>query len=70
MGASIFTKDIEKAEHLAAHVLEAGTCVVNDMVVSDPALPFGGIKASGYGRELGELGLKSFVNVKTVVINR
>jgi succinate-semialdehyde dehydrogenase/glutarate-semialdehyde dehydrogenase len=48
--------------------LEAGCCFVNDFVKSDPRLPFGGIKESGYGRELSEFGIHEFVNIKTVVI--
>ncbi len=68
LGAAVFTQDIARGEHIAAHELEAGFCVVNGMVTSDPRLPFGGIKDSGYGRELSHYGLKEFVNVKTVVI--
>lgn len=66
LGAGIFSKDIEKAERIASEQLEAGCCFVNDFVKSDPRLPFGGIKQSGYGRELGEFGIKEFVNTKTV----
>lgn len=66
LGAAIFSKDLEKAERIASEELEAGCCFVNDFVKSDPRLPFGGIKQSGYGRELGEFGIKEFVNVKTV----
>ena len=47
--------------------IEAGTCSVGDFVRSDPRVPFGGIKASGFGRELGDSGLRAFVNVKSVV---
>jgi len=68
LGAAIFTEDLEKAEHLAKNVLNAGTVYVNGQVKSDPRLPFGGIKESGYGRELSEEGIKEFVNIKTVVI--
>jgi succinate-semialdehyde dehydrogenase/glutarate-semialdehyde dehydrogenase len=68
LGAAIFSADLERAEHLAATRLEAGCCFVNALVASDPRLPFGGVKASGYGRELSMLGIKEFVNQKTVVV--
>lgn len=68
LGAAIFTSDIEKGKYIAEHELEAGCCFVNDFVHSDPRLPFGGIKDSGYGRELSELGLREFVNIKSVWI--
>jgi succinate-semialdehyde dehydrogenase/glutarate-semialdehyde dehydrogenase len=68
LGAAVFSTDIERAEHLAATRLEAGCCFVNALVASDPRLPFGGVKASGYGRELSVLGIKEFVNQKTVVV--
>jgi succinate-semialdehyde dehydrogenase/glutarate-semialdehyde dehydrogenase len=67
LGASIWTRDIAKAEELAANV-EAGSVFINRFVASNPALPFGGIKKSGYGRELSEYGLKEFVNIKTVFV--
>jgi succinate-semialdehyde dehydrogenase/glutarate-semialdehyde dehydrogenase len=66
LGAAVFSQDIDRARHIAAHRLEAGTCVVNDFVRSDPRLPFGGIKQSGYGRELSHLGMREFMNIKTV----
>lgn len=66
LGAGVFTKDIARGEHIAAKILQAGTCVVNTFVASDSRLPFGGIKNSGYGRELAREGILSFVNVKTV----
>lgn len=68
LGAAVFTQDLEKGEHIARDVLEAGACFVNSLVASDPRLPFGGIKLSGYGRELSEEGIKEFVNTKTVVV--
>jgi len=68
LGAAVFTRDTERGEHIAANHLEAGNCFVNAFVKSDPRLPFGGIKESGYGRELSHYGLKEFVNIKTVYI--
>ena len=68
LGAAVFTQDLEKGERIAAEDLEAGCCFVNDFVASDPRLPFGGIKESGYGRELSMLGIREFVNQKTVVV--
>ena len=68
LGAAVFTADQAQGERLAREVLEAGCCFVNAYVRSDPRLPFGGIKQSGYGRELGTFGLHEFVNVKTVYV--
>jgi succinate-semialdehyde dehydrogenase/glutarate-semialdehyde dehydrogenase len=68
LGAAVFTKDIERGERIAAEDLEAGNCFVNDFVKSDPRLPFGGIKQSGYGRELSHYGIREFVNIKTVYV--
>ena len=65
LGSSIWSKDIARAERLAAQI-QAGSIFINGMVKSDPRLPFGGIKASGYGRELSRLGVLEFVNAKTV----
>ena len=67
LGASLWTRDIERARALARQ-LQAGSVFVNEMVASDPRLPFGGIKRSGYGRELSEFGIHEFVNVQTVWI--
>ena len=68
LGSAIFTTDLDKGERIATDELEAGSCFVNDFVKSDPRLPFGGIKESGYGRELSEFGIQEFVNIKSVVI--
>ncbi|MBW8324970.1 MAG: NAD-dependent succinate-semialdehyde dehydrogenase [Prolixibacteraceae bacterium] len=68
LGAGVFTSNIEKGKALAEKGLEAGCVFVNDFVKSDPRLPFGGIKESGYGRELSVVGIREFVNVKTVVV--
>jgi succinate-semialdehyde dehydrogenase / glutarate-semialdehyde dehydrogenase len=68
LGASVFTKDIIRGEKIAKEMLNAGCCFVNDFVKSDPRLPFGGIKESGYGRELSPFGIKEFVNIKTVYV--
>ena len=68
LGAAIFTGDVELGERVARDRLQAGSCFVNALVASDPRLPFGGIKTSGYGRELSELGMKEFLNAKTVVV--
>jgi succinate-semialdehyde dehydrogenase / glutarate-semialdehyde dehydrogenase len=66
LGAAVFTSNPTRGSRIAADDLEAGSCFVNDFVRSDPRLPFGGIKQSGYGRELAAFGIREFVNVKTV----
>jgi succinate-semialdehyde dehydrogenase/glutarate-semialdehyde dehydrogenase len=65
LGAALWTADRERARRLAAEI-EAGAVFVNGLVKSDPRLPFGGIKRSGYGRELSEYGIREFVNIKSV----
>jgi succinate-semialdehyde dehydrogenase/glutarate-semialdehyde dehydrogenase len=67
LGAAIWSGNLQRAERLAVR-LEAGAIAINDMVKSDPRLPFGGIKKSGVGRELSKYGLREFVNIKTVVV--
>jgi len=67
LGGAVFTKDVARGERVARR-LEAGATFVNALVASDPRLPFGGIKESGYGRELGSYGIKEFVNAKTIVV--
>ncbi len=69
LGVSIFSNNIEEAEKLAFQ-FEEGAVFINELVKSDPRLPFGGIKQSGYGRELSEHGIREFVNRKTVYINK
>jgi succinate-semialdehyde dehydrogenase/glutarate-semialdehyde dehydrogenase len=67
LGAAVFTRDGDRGESVARRI-EAGNVFVNSLVASDPRLPFGGIKQSGYGRELADLGIKEFMNAKTVVV--
>jgi len=66
LGGAVFTEDRERGERIARRELAVGACFVNEFVRSDPRLPFGGVKQSGYGRELGAFGIREFVNVKSV----
>tara|TARA_S200000501_G_scaffold353209_1_gene372767 strand:+ start:17411 stop:18715 length:1305 start_codon:yes stop_codon:yes gene_type:complete len=68
LGASLFTSNLDKGRYIVKEKLNFGTCYLNDFVKSDPRMPFGGIKDSGYGRELSVFGVMEFVNVKSVVI--
>jgi acyl-CoA reductase-like NAD-dependent aldehyde dehydrogenase len=68
LGASIWTKDIEKAKRMSL-LLQAGTVFINEIVKSDPWLPFGGVKSSGFGRELSHYGIKEFVNIQSISVN-
>jgi succinate-semialdehyde dehydrogenase/glutarate-semialdehyde dehydrogenase len=66
LGAAVFTRDTARGTQVAAEELDAGNCFVNAFVRSDARLPFGGVKQSGYGRELSAFGIREFVNIKTV----
>jgi succinate-semialdehyde dehydrogenase / glutarate-semialdehyde dehydrogenase len=68
LGGSVLTRDLARGERIAAELIESGCVFVNDSVRSDPRLPFGGVKESGYGRELSAYGIKEFVNIKTVYV--
>jgi succinate-semialdehyde dehydrogenase/glutarate-semialdehyde dehydrogenase len=68
LGAAVFTADAARGERIATRELEAGCCFVNSFVKSDPRLPFGGIKESGFGRELSSFGIREFVNIKSVYV--
>jgi succinate-semialdehyde dehydrogenase/glutarate-semialdehyde dehydrogenase len=67
LGANVWTRDLQKAETLAKRI-EAGVVYINDFVKSDPRLPFGGVKKSGYGRELSAYGIKEFTNIQSIVV--
>jgi succinate-semialdehyde dehydrogenase / glutarate-semialdehyde dehydrogenase len=68
LGGAVITRDVARGERIAADAIESGCVFVNGAVRSDPRLPFGGIKESGYGRELARYGIREFVNIKTVYV--
>lgn len=68
LGAAVFTEDRARGEQIATTRLNAGTVAVNNLVKSDPRMPFGGVKESGHGRELSHYGIKEFVNIKSIII--
>ncbi|HEY8007278.1 MAG TPA: aldehyde dehydrogenase family protein [Methylocella sp.] len=68
LGSGVITQDLNRGERIAAEELEAGMSFVNAIVRSDPRMPFGGIKHSGYGRECSDFGIHEFVNVKSVLV--
>ncbi len=68
LGAAVFTRDEARGRRIAIAELDAGACFVNAFVRSDPRLPFGGVKESGYGRELSVFGIREFVNIKAVYV--
>src|SRR6266481_6279714 len=68
LGGGVITRDLARGEHIAAERIESGCVFVNEAVRSDPRLPFGGVKESGFGRELSVYGIKEFVNIKTVYV--
>ena len=69
LGGAVLSRDLARAERLAAEQVDAGMVFVNQNVRSDPRLPFGGVKDSGYGREVSEFGIREFCNIKTVVVH-
>jgi succinate-semialdehyde dehydrogenase/glutarate-semialdehyde dehydrogenase len=70
LGGAVWTRDLARGEQIAADRLESGAAFVNDMSKSDPRMPFGGIRNSGYGRELSRFGIREFVNVHSVWVNQ
>ena len=69
LGSGVLTRDLARGERIAMDELEAGMSFVNAPVRSDPRLPFGGVRHSGYGRECSDFGIREFVNVKTVLVD-
>jgi succinate-semialdehyde dehydrogenase/glutarate-semialdehyde dehydrogenase len=69
LGSGVLTADLQRGERIAVEELEAGMSFVNQNVRSDPRLPFGGVKHSGYGRELTAFGIREFVNIKSVLVH-
>ena len=69
LGSGVLTRDLARGERIAAERLNAGMSFVNQNVRSDPRLPFGGVKHSGYGREVASFGLHEFVNIKSVLVH-
>ena len=68
LGSAVITRDTARGERIAAEEIDAGISCVNENVRSDPRLPFGGVKESGYGREVSEFGIREFCNIKTVLV--
>ena len=68
LGSGVLTRDLARGERIAAEELDAGMSFVNENVRSDPRMPFGGVKHSGYGRECADYGMREFVNVKSVLV--
>jgi succinate-semialdehyde dehydrogenase/glutarate-semialdehyde dehydrogenase len=66
LGSGVLTNDVDRGRRIAAKELDAGLSFVNENVRSDPRMPFGGVKHSGYGRECGAFGIREFTNIKSV----